>query len=212
MSEELSRWYRGRLIAGPFTPFNIEELETLEQEIGLPLPAPYRSFLESAGGNGLEYSVHLPKCEPEPLQSFNDLYHLGRNGAGEYGYGTLLGEYRHSLASWLASEISLVGLLPIARDGGSDTLFLDLNPATHGQLHAFIHGIPWPGRLQQGVFTHVADDFDSYLDSLAIDPELAEDTWNDVSDSDPTDPWRRTVEEWLDKDMPGWRGQSWATD
>ena len=212
MSEELSRWYRGRLIVGPFTPFNIEEFETLEQEIGLPLPPAYRSFLESAGGSGLDYSVHLANCEPEPLQSFNDLYHLGRDSAGEYGFGTLLGEYRHSSASWLAGEISLVGLLPIARNSGSDTLFLDLNPATHGRLHAFIHGIPWPGRLQQGVFTHVADDFDSYLDSLVIDPELADDAWNDVSDSDPTDLWRRAVEERLDKDMPGWRGQPWATD
>lgn len=211
MPEELSRWYRGRLILGPFTPFNIEELQTLEREIGLPLPTAYRSFLETAGGNGLEYSVGLPDCEPEPLQSFNDLHRLGCDSTGEYGYDSLLGEYRHGQASWLAGQIDLAGLLPIARNGGSDTLFLDLNPATSGQLCAFIHGIPWPGRLQQGVFTHVADDFDAYLDNLVIDPELAEDAWSDVSDSDPTDPWRRTVEQWLDKDMAGWRSQPWAT-
>jgi hypothetical protein len=53
--------------------------------------------------------------------------------------------------------------------------------------------------------TKVADDFDAYLDSLVIDPELAADTWADVADSDFTDPWRRTVEEWPDKDLPGWR-------
>ncbi|MEU0036482.1 hypothetical protein [Streptomyces sp. NPDC006333] len=39
MSEQLSRWYRGRLVAGSFGPFEAEELEALERELGLPLPA-----------------------------------------------------------------------------------------------------------------------------------------------------------------------------
>ncbi|MCX5409667.1 SMI1/KNR4 family protein [Streptomyces sp. NBC_00335] len=205
MSEEISRWYRGRLVVGPFRPFEAAELRRLEQEIGLPLPASYRSFLELAGGESLTYSVRLPDCEPEPLQSFDDLYQLGRDGDGEYGWGTLLGEYRRSRQGWLADEVSLTGLLPIARNGGSDTLFLDLNPATHGQLHAFLHGISWPGHLSNDVFTKVADSFDAYLDCLVVDPESAADTWADVADSDSTDPWRRTVEEWLDKGLPGWR-------
>lgn len=205
MSEEISRWYRGRLVVGPFRPFEVEELGRLEQEVGLPLPASYRSFLEAAGGESLTYSVRLPDCEPEPLQSFDDLYQLGRDGDGEYGWGTLLGEYRRSREGWLADEVSLAGLLPIARNGGSDTLFLDLNPAAHGQLHAFFHGISWPGYLSKGVFTKVADSFDAYLAVLVVDPELAADTWADVVDSDSTDPWRRTVEEWLDKDLQGWR-------
>jgi hypothetical protein len=106
---------------------------------------------------------------------------------------------------WLADEVSLAGLLPISRNGGSDTLFLDLNPATHGQLHAFVHGISLPGYLSKGAFTKVADGFDAYLDGLVVDPELAADTWADVVGSDSSDPWRRTVEEWLDKDLPGWR-------
>ncbi|MFG2640098.1 hypothetical protein ACGFYP_03835 [Streptomyces sp. NPDC048370] len=112
---------------------------------------------------------------------------------------------------WLAESVSLTGLLPIARNGGSDTLFLDLNPATHGQLHGFIHAIPHPGYLGSHVFTKVADDFDAYLDSLFIDPDTAEDAWADVADSDTSDPWRRTVEEWLDKELPGWRAEAWAT-
>ncbi|MFJ6793799.1 SMI1/KNR4 family protein [Streptomyces sp. NPDC091268] len=205
MSEEMSRWYRGRLVVGPFRPFEDEELRHLEQEMGLPLPASYRSFLEAAGGESLPYSALLPDCEPEPLQSFGDLYQLGRNRDGEYGRGTLLGEYRRSRQGWPADEVPLTGLLPIARNGGSDTLFLDLNPATHGQLHAFVHGISLPGYMAKGVFTKVAEDFDAYLDSLVIDPELAEDTWADVADSDSGDPWRRTVEEWLDEGLPGWR-------
>ncbi|MEV8534001.1 hypothetical protein [Streptomyces sp. NPDC051211] len=122
----------------------------------------------------------------------------------------MLGEYRRSRDGWLAAEVPLAGLLPIARNGGSDTLFLDLNPATHGQLHAFVHGIHQPGYLSTGVFTKVADDFDDYLGMLVVDPDLAADTWADVADSDPTSPWRWAVEEWLDKELPGWRAEPWA--
>ncbi|MFC9341620.1 SMI1/KNR4 family protein [Streptomyces sp. NPDC057020] len=210
MSDELSRWYRDRLVVGPFRPFEAGEVEALEREIGLPLPSSYRSFLEAAGGKSLTYSVRLQACEPEPFQSFDDLYQLGRDDAGEYGWGTLLGEYRRSRDGGLAREISLAGLLPVARNGGSDTLFLDLNPATHGQLHACVHGIPHPGYLSKGVCAHVAGSFDTYLDGLVIDPDFAEDAWADVVDSDSTDPWRRTVEEWLDKELPGWRAEPWA--
>ncbi|MEU9702144.1 SMI1/KNR4 family protein [Streptomyces sp. NPDC047981] len=210
MSEELSRWYRGRLVVGPFRPYEAGEVEALEREIGLPLPSSYRSFLEAAGGEILPYSVRLSACEPEPFQSFDDLYRLGRDAEGEYGWGTLLGEYRRSREGWLARGVSTTGLLPIARNGGNDTLFLDLNPLTHGRLHASVHGIPHPGYLSEGVFTSVADDFDAYLDSLVVEPDLAEDTWADAVDSDPTDPWRRTVEEWLGKELPGWRAEPWA--
>ncbi|MFD4370749.1 SMI1/KNR4 family protein [Streptomyces sp. NPDC058486] len=208
--EELSRWYRGRLVVGPFRPFEARELEDLEREIGLPLPPPYRSFLAEAGGSGFPYSVRVPACEPEPFQSFDDLYQLGRDDEGAYGWGTLLGEYRRSRDGWLAGEVSPAGLLPIARNGGSDTLFLDLSPATHGRLLAFVRGIPHPGYLSNSVFTKVADDFDAYLDSLVVDPDLAQDTWADVAGGDSTDPWRRTVEQWLDKELPGWRGEPWA--
>jgi hypothetical protein len=211
MSDELSRWYQGRLVVGPFSVFEDSELDDLEQEIGLPLPQSYRSFLLEAGGKSLPYSVRLPACEPEPLQSFDDLFQLGRDDKGEYGWGTLIGEYRRSRGGWLAGELPLAGLLPIARNGGSDTLFLDLNPASHGRLHAFVQGIPHSGYLTQGVFTQVAEDFDAYLASLFVEPELAEDTWADVADSDPADPWRRTVETWLDADLPSWRDESWAT-
>jgi hypothetical protein len=111
----------------------------------------------------------------------------------------------------VTTPVPLTGLLPIARNGGSDVLFLNLNPATHGQLHAFLHAIAWPGYLGDHVFTKVADDFDAYLDSLFIDPDTAEDTWADVAGSDPADPWRRTVEEWLGKELPAWRAEAWAT-
>ncbi|MET9677573.1 hypothetical protein ABZY68_31450 [Streptomyces sp. NPDC006482] len=60
------------------------------------------------------------------------------------------------------------------------------------------------------IFTNVADDFDTSLDSLVVDPDVAEDTWAGVVDSDSTAPWRRTVEEWPDKEPPGRRAEPWA--
>ncbi|MEU6109683.1 hypothetical protein ABZ853_14925 [Streptomyces albidoflavus] len=93
---EAARWYRGRMVTGPFAPFDLAELALLEAETGLPLPAAYRAFLEVGGGR-LEYAVHLQACAPEPLQSFNRLYRLGRDEHGEHGWGTLLGEYRWGL-------------------------------------------------------------------------------------------------------------------
>ncbi|MGW5906687.1 hypothetical protein ACWFQ6_33710, partial [Streptomyces althioticus] len=47
-------------------------------------------------------------------------------------------------------------------------------------------------------------------DSLFVDPDTAKDAWADVAGSDPSDPWRRTVEEWLDKELPAWRAEAWA--
>ncbi|MCO4695371.1 hypothetical protein LRR80_01421 [Streptomyces sp. RO-S4] len=198
-------------MGGPFRPFDPGECTALEQEIGLPLPSEYRSFLAAAGGDKLDYSVHLPACAPEPVQSFDSLFQLGRDDAGEYGWGTLLGEYRRSRNGWLAENVPLAGLLPIARNGGSDVLFLDLNPASYGHVHAFVHAITWPGYLGDHVYTKAADTFDTYLDSLFIDPDTAENAWADVADSDPADPFRRTVEEWLDKGLPTWRAEPWAT-
>ncbi len=119
MSEELSRWYRGRLVVGPFRSFDLREVERPEREIGLPLPPSYRSFLEAAGGEGLPYSVRVPACAPEPLQGLGDLFRLGVDDDGAYGWGTLRGEYRRSREGWLAREVSLAGLLPIARNGVS---------------------------------------------------------------------------------------------
>ncbi|MFB7948486.1 SMI1/KNR4 family protein [Kitasatospora phosalacinea] len=201
---ELVRRYRGRMVTGPFPAFDEAESAALERETGRPLPEPYLAFLRAAGGSGLDYSVHLPECEPEPLHAFDELYVLGRDATGRYGPGTLLGEYRSS------TEPEFRDLLPIARSGGGDTLFLDLAPATHGRLCAFVSGIPWPGRLQHGVFTEVAPDFDAYLDALVLDPDVAELHWEDVSGHDPADPWRRAVEARLDRELPHWRAEPWA--
>jgi hypothetical protein len=101
VSEELVRAYRARVIFGPFSPVHPVEISALEGEIGQPIPPAYRSFLEVANGGALEYSLLVPpgpECEPI---SFCELYRLGRDEQGAYGWGTLLGEYRWLRHSWL---------------------------------------------------------------------------------------------------------------
>ncbi|MEU7377231.1 SMI1/KNR4 family protein [Streptomyces albidoflavus] len=204
---EAARWYRGRMVTGPFAPFDLAELALLEAGTGLPLPAAYRAFLE-VGGAGLEYAVHLPACAPEPLQSFNRLYRLGRDEHGEYGWGTLLGEYRRGEELW-HEVFGHPGLLPVARNDGGDTLLIDLSPGAGGRLHAAVHGIPLAGYVTDNVRTEVATGFDAYLDALVVDPEAAADVWAEARKS-PADAWRRSVEAWLDAGLPGWRSREWA--
>ena len=151
---EAARWYRGRLVTGPFAPFDLAGLALLEAGTGLPLPAAYRAFLEVGGGR-LEYAVHLPAWAPEPLQSFNRLYRPGRDEHGEHGWGTLLGEYRRGEELW-HEVFGHPGLLPRARNDGGDLLLIDLSPGEGGRLHAAVHGIPPAGYVTDTVRTEVA--------------------------------------------------------
>ena len=211
LGEELARQYRGLVIFGPFEPVDPQEISALESEIGQAIPPAYRAFLDVANGGTLPYSVRVPPGpQGEPI-SFSDLYRLGRDRHGEYGWGTLLGEYRRQSQSWLAGHLPVATLLPVARTGGSDLVYVDLAPDRYGQVLGFVHGLPgWTGLGTSDMSGVLADDFNAYLDGLFIDPDLAEDVWSDSAHQDPADPWRRVIEHWLDGGLPGWRGQPWA--
>jgi hypothetical protein len=208
---ELARAYRGRVIFGPFAPVHPEEVSALEGEIGCPIPPAYRSFLEVANGGTLEYSVRVPPGpDGEPI-SFCDLYRLGRVEFGDYGWGTLLGEYRQLPHSSLAEQLPVTTLLPIACTGGGDQLFLDLAPDRYGRVVGVVHGLPeWTGLHTRNLWGVLGADFDAYLDGLFIEPQVAEDVWSDHAQQDLAEPRRRLVEQWLDDGLPGWRGMLWA--
>jgi SMI1 / KNR4 family (SUKH-1) len=210
--EELVRRYRGRIIFGPFAPVHPEEIGALEADLGQPIPPAYRSFLEVANGGALEYSVRVPPGPGGEPISFCDLYRLGRDEHSEYGWGTLVGEYRQLPHSWLAEHLPVATLLPIARTGGEDdTLFLDLAPDRYGQVVGFVSGLPaWTGRRPHDMAGVLAEDFGAYLDGLFIDPQVAENVWSDHAHQDPADPRRRVVEQWLDDGLAGWRSMAWA--
>jgi SMI1 / KNR4 family (SUKH-1) len=211
VGEELARQYRGLVIFGPFEPVDPQEISALEREVGRAIPLAYRAFLDVANGGTLPYSLRVPPGpQGEPI-SFSDLHRLGRDRQGEYGWGTLLGEYRRLPQSWLAGHLPVATLLPVARTGGGDLVFVDLAPDRYGQVLGFVHGLPgWTGLATSDMSGVLADDFDAYLDGLFIDPDLAEDVWSDNAGQDPADPWRRVIEDWLDGGLPGWRGQPWA--
>jgi hypothetical protein len=212
MVDELVRTYRGRHVFGPFAPFAHEELGVLERETGRPLPADYAAFLEVANGGRLEYAIRVPPGPEGEVVGFSDLYRLGRDSRGEYTWGTLLGEYRRQSDWWLAGEMPMAHLLPIARTGGEDdTLFLDLGADSYGRVCAFVSGLPlsW-GRRTENVFAVVAPTFDDYLDTLHLDVDIAEDSWADVAGLDPSDPNRLNVKAWLDDGLPGWTDEPWA--
>jgi SMI1 / KNR4 family (SUKH-1) len=202
--EELARQYRGRVVVGPFSPVDPAEVRALEYETGRAIPPAYRRFIEVANGGALPYSVCVPPGPPGEPVSYSDLYRLGRDEDGGYGFGTLLGEYRFLPQTVLAEHLPVATLLPIARTGGEDdTLFLDLAPDRYGQVVGFVSGLPaWTGLRTHDMAGVLADDFDAYLDSLFIEPGAAEDEWSDAAGLDPADPWRRVVERWLDLGCP----------
>jgi hypothetical protein len=210
--EELARQYRSRVIIGPFTPVDPAEISVLEDELGQAIPPAYRSFLEVANGGTLPYSVRVPPGPQGEPVSFSDLYRLGCDEDGEYGFGTLLGEYRFLPQTELAEHLPAASLLPIARTGGEDdTLFLDLAPDRYSQVVGFISGLPaWTRLRTRDMAGVLAADFDAYLDGLFIDPADAADVWSDSASQDPTSPWRRVTEHWLDLGLPGWRSEPWA--
>jgi SMI1 / KNR4 family (SUKH-1) len=203
--------HRDRTVFGPFAPVEPDELTVIESEIGQYLPDSCRAFLELANGGTMEYSIRLPAASGGETISFDDVYRIGKDQHGEYGYGTLVGEYRRRSQCWWANEIPVASLLPVARDGGGDTLYIDIADKTVGRLVAFVHGLPqWTGLTQRNVFTVVANTWDDYLGALFVDDEIAQLSWEDVKDASPTDQWRLAVEDWLDRELPGWRTRDWA--
>jgi hypothetical protein len=119
----------------------------LERELGRAIPPAYRRFIEVANGGSLPYSVRVPPGPQGEPTNFSDLYRLGRDRDGGYGFGSLLGEYRFLPETELAEHLPVATLLPVARTGGEDdTLFLDLAPDRYGQVDGFVSGLPaWTG-------------------------------------------------------------------
>jgi hypothetical protein len=217
MGDEIFRRYRGRFVwAGRrrgFQPAEPAEFAALERELGAAVPPAYRAFLTAVNGGHLEYhAIRVPPGRAGELVEYGDLYRLGRDPDGGYGWGTLLGEYRQQTRSHLADRLPLAGLLPVARTGGDDDrLFVDLRPEGYGRVLGYRCGLPaWTGLPTDDWFGELAPDFDAYLDALVVDRDEAADAWADAAELDPRDPVRLAVVQWLDQELPGWREAPWA--
>jgi SMI1 / KNR4 family (SUKH-1) len=212
VSEEIVRIHRGRVIYGPFRASDETELAELENTIGVPLPSPYREYLRVADGGTLDYDIRLPAEVGGEIMAFTQLFHLGRDGSGQHGYGTLLGEHTTRMSLWLSEFTSLEQILPIAEDGGGSLLCLDLALETFGRVVAFVRGLPdWTGLTQHDVGAVLALDFDAYLDALFIEEDHAQMAWEDAQHSSVDDHWRDAVRQWLDQGLPEWRTRPWAS-
>lgn len=166
MSDDV-RPYRGVVVTGPFAEAKRRDFRRLERALGTRLPGEYRRFMEVANGGSLPgYAVDLPPGGGgEPIE-LSELFTVTRDARGGFGWGTVRGEWEHRPAA-LPPD-----LVPVARDGGDSLLFLRTAPAHHGEVWAFVHGLPaWAGPAsEQDAFGPVAASFDAYLDLLyAVD-------------------------------------------
>jgi cell wall assembly regulator SMI1 len=202
--DKARRW--GTLFVwGPFTSVGDEDFDRVERAIGVALPAGYRNFMKVAHGGTLPYAVRLPPNDPTGwVLQYSDLYDVVGDGSG-----TLVGEHRAHPSTFMA-ELLPAPLLPVARDGGGSELYLDLRSETHGEVWAFLHGLPdWAGGDGQDRGGVVATSWEGYLRMLFIDEEMAQETWEDAREG-AEDDWLPLIMDWLDSGLPGWRDRPWA--
>jgi hypothetical protein len=212
VTDEDFRVYRDRIIFGPFTDPDPDDLAELESVVGVRLPTPYREFLQVANGGRLDYAVRLPAEAGGEILTFWELYRLGAGEPGMKGFGTLLGEYGTRNELWISEFTSLQHMLPIADDSSSNLLCLDLDPKTRGRVVAFIYGLPaWTGLTQHDVGAVVGDSFNAYLDGLFIDEDSARYEWETAQHPSVSAQRRDAVRRWLDQGLPDWRTRPWAT-
>lgn len=195
------RRYRGVVLIGPFTPLPADAVAALEAEIGQPLPAQYRSFLDVAHGGQLLYATRVP---PDPS---GEVVEFGFTPLStDPNEENVLRTYREGV---LHGPERMRRLLPIARDGGGCALYLDLDPQGASQVLAAMTGLPeWAGGRSAGVFK-LADTFDGYLDRMFVDLETAQDAW-EQSDYRGGEAYRRALTECFDQSLPGWRQHDWV--
>jgi cell wall assembly regulator SMI1 len=203
--EDKERRWGNLVLWGPFAPITAADLDEVERAIGRPLPRDYRGFLEAAHGGTVQYAVRLPPDDPDgDWLEFSELF----TAVGE-GPGTLIGEWRSSPRNYFARFLP-APVLPVANDGGGSVLLLDLREETHGQVWAYVHGLPpWAGGDARNSGGLVAESWTEYLSMLTVNEELARDIWEDARDG--AEPgWLPSVVHWLDAGLPGWRSLPWA--
>ena len=151
-------------VDSPKAPPTAEEVAAIEAAAGTPLPAELLDFLSEANGGKLDYSFELPtEAGPFPL-CFYSLYSTRRPFPGRGAGGLILQE--------LEVERRLKGLrpdlLPVAGDGGTSVLYVDLAPDRRGRIVAYVEGLPgWDG-TPEGCFVDLAPSLAAFLSALFL--------------------------------------------
>ncbi|GAA2087391.1 hypothetical protein GCM10009759_08780 [Kitasatospora saccharophila] len=142
--------------------------------------------------------MHLPACELEPLHAFDELlYALGRDAAGRYDPAPCwasTGPTRRSSAACCRSPAAAAG-----------------TPCSPTRARRRTDGCAptcSASRGRDGCGTGCAPR-SPRTDALVLDPDTAEPSWTDAADCGPADPWRRAVEDRLERELPHWRTEPW---
>ncbi|MDA9003979.1 SMI1/KNR4 family protein [bacterium] len=176
-------------------PVDDKDIELLEKQLGCALPDDYTAFIRACNGGYLEYSilVEFENGKSEYL-SFCSLYKV--HGEGDWECNPF--ELRHE---WEGDELPPGKVLPIARDGGSSRLYLDLREGY--KVAAYVQGLPeWTGLQKKDSLVVLADSFDEYLGKLTISDESIQ---YHVKNFDVSENSIRETLKWLDSMGTGWR-------
>ena len=151
-------------VDAPKAPPTAEELAAIEAAAGEPLTPELREFLAVANGGKLDYAFDLPtEAGPFPL-CFYSLYSTRLPSRGRSAAGLIL----HELEVERRLKELRPGLLPIAGDGGTSVLYVDLAPERRGRVVAWVEGLPgWDGTTE-GCFVDVSPGLSSFVAGLYL--------------------------------------------
>ncbi len=141
-----------------------EEIAAIETAVGEKLPLDLLAFLAGANGGKLDYTFEHPtEAGPFPL-CFYSLYSTRYPFPGRSPGGLIL----HELEVERRLKGLRPGLLPIAADGGTSVLYVDLAPERRGRIVAYVEGLPgWDG-TPEGCYVDLAPSLGEYLAALYL--------------------------------------------
>jgi hypothetical protein len=165
-------------------------LKPVEKLVGGVLPALLREFLLAAQGGSIDYVFHVPTGKK-------------KTEAMVFGQIFALADLPKEIALQRDTRNAPAGVLPIARTGGDDTLFVELGKH-RARVIAHLTGRPaWTGRKRGEGLVELASSFEAYLDGLHIDVDAVIDGLaGHAKTKDHVD---ATVE-YLNIGLPAWTG------
>lgn len=141
---------------GSFVPLNEEEISKVEEWLGSSLPSEYRVFLATFG-----------ECDFDGWASFST-DQLSVSVGWFIGEG-LLKVIEGSL-DWLPAQ-----MVPIAEDGGGNTICLSLAGSDYGRVYFRYHGDGWSSAggdidtAKRSVLVPLAKSFEAFVLGLTLE-------------------------------------------
>lgn len=187
--------FKNLLIEDTHSPATDEDIKVLEYELDCTIPNDYLAFLKACNGGYLEYEILVEfENKTNEYLSFCCLYRAGSQDEWECNPFELLQEKK-------GEGFPQRGVLPIARDGGSSVLYLDLRDGY--KVVAYIQGLPgWTGAREKSTVIELAGSFEEYLHKLTLSEETIE---NHIENFNVDATTVNATIEWLDSVGVEWR-------